>query len=95
MSTVITTRLDGVTRAEYDSLRALVGWDRQVPPGMRVHIATFDDQDVLCIVEVWDSIEQRDAYARDRVNPALGQLGVTVHPQKTSLPAHLVFVPGT
>jgi hypothetical protein len=75
MTTVITTRLDGVTRAQYDSLRALVAWERDAPSGLRVHVASFDEHDVLCIVEVWDSVEQRDAFARDRVNPALGLFG--------------------
>jgi hypothetical protein len=93
MTSVITTRLDGVTRAQYDSLRALVAWERQAPAGLRVHVASFDEHDVLCIVEVWDSVEQRDAFARDRVNPALGQVGMAMQPQRTTDEAHHFFVP--
>jgi hypothetical protein len=90
MSTVIMVRLDGVTPAEYDSLRNLVAWDRDVPAGMHLHIASFDG-DTLRISEVWDSSDQYHAFARDRVNPALAQLGMTVEPQKIVSPAHLVF----
>jgi hypothetical protein len=90
MSTVIMVRLDGVTPAEYDSLRNLVEWDRNVPAGMQMHLASFDG-DILRISEVWDSSDQYDAYARDRVNPALAQLGMTVEPQKIVSPAHCFF----
>ena len=41
MATVIMQTWDGMTPDQYDTLRETVGWDRDVPAGMRFHVASF------------------------------------------------------
>lgn len=48
MATVIMQTWDGITPVQYDALRESVGWDRDVPAGMRFHVASFGDG-VLCM----------------------------------------------
>ena len=54
MATVIMQKWDGITPDQYDTLRETVGWDRDVPAGMRFHVASFGDG-VLRMTDVWDS----------------------------------------
>ncbi len=69
-----------VTAGQYDDLRAAVGWDRDVPAGMRVHVACFTDG-TLRTTDVWDSEEQFTAYQQERVLPGLERLGIRARPE--------------
>jgi hypothetical protein len=45
-----------ITKAQYESLRREVGWEREIAPGGMVHAATFDDASLfchLCISTTW------------------------------------------
>ena len=54
MATVIMQKREGLTPDQYDALREIVGWDRDVPAGMRFHVASFGDG-VLRMTDLWDS----------------------------------------
>jgi hypothetical protein len=75
MATVIMQRWDALTPHQYDTLRGIVGWDRDIPTGMRFHVASFDDG-VLRMTDVWDSAEQFNEFVTSRIVPGLQQLGV-------------------
>ena len=94
MSEVIMIHMEGITPSQYDSLRELVRWDTDVPEGMRIHIATFDDG-VLRMTDIWDSAEQYGTFAQTRIGPALAELGITGQPQATIGQAHDVFPTNT
>jgi len=53
MAIVIMQTWDGITPGQYDALRETVGWDRDVPSGMRLHVASFGDG-ILRMTDVWD-----------------------------------------
>lgn len=60
MATVIMQRWDGLTPEQYDRLREVVGWDRDIPAGMTFHVASFGD-DTLRMTDVWDLARSRCA----------------------------------
>ena len=63
MATVIMQRWDALSPDQYDALRDVVGWDRDVPEGMRFHVASFGDG-TLRMTDVWDSEEQFGAFVQ-------------------------------
>jgi hypothetical protein len=87
MATVIMQRWDGFTPEQYDALRDVVGWDRDVPEGMRFHVASFGDG-ILRMTDVWDSEEQFGVFVETRIVPGLQQLGIAGQPEMLVAPAH-------
>jgi hypothetical protein len=87
MATVIMQRFDEMTPQQYDELREIVGWDRDVPAGMQFHVASFGDG-VLRMTDVWDTEDQFDAFVQTRIVPGFQQLGITGQPEKIVSPAH-------
>ena len=89
MATVIMQKWDGITPDQYDTLRETVGWDRDVPAGMRFHVASFGDG-VLRMTDVWDSEELFGTFVQTRILPALSQLGIPGMPDMITQAAHEV-----
>jgi hypothetical protein len=89
MATVIMQTWDGITPGQYDALRELVGWDRDVPAGMRLHVASFGGG-VLRMTDVWDSEELFGAFVQTRILPGLRQLGIPGQPDMIAQAAHEV-----
>ena len=89
MATVIMQKWDGMTPDQYDALREAVGWDRDVPAGMRFHVASFGDG-VLRMTDVWDSEELFGAFVQTRILPGLRQLGIPGQPEMITQAAHEV-----
>lgn len=89
MATVIMQKWDGITPDQYDALRKTVGWDRDVPTGMRLHVASFGDG-VLHMTDVWDSKELFGAFVQTRILPGLSQLGIPGMPDMLTQAAHEV-----
>src|SRR5579863_370518 len=95
MATVIMQKWDGITPDQYDALRESVGWDRDVPAGMRFHVASFGDG-VLRMTDVWDSEELFGAFVQTRILPGLRQLGIPGQPDMITQAAHeITAVDGT
>jgi hypothetical protein len=90
MPDVIMQRFDGVTPEQYDELRRLVGWDRDVPEGMTFHVASFGDN-ILRMTDVWDTAAQFETFAQTRIIPALQQLGVQGMPEMIVNPMHDIY----
>lgn len=93
MTVVMTMRWDGVTPAQYDAARALVGMDRDEPKGLRFHVASFGDG-AIHVTDVWESAEDWDRYVNERLMPGLKQLGFAGEPQVQIRPAHAILAPG-
>jgi hypothetical protein len=89
MATVIMQKWDGITPGQYDALRETVGWDRDVPAGMRFHVASFGDG-VLRMTDVWDSEELFGTFVQTRILPGLRQLGIPGQPDMITQAAHEV-----
>ena len=93
MATVIMQTWDGMTPDQYDTLRETVGWDRDVPAGMRFHVASFGDG-VLRMTDVWDSEELFGTFVQTRILPGLRQLGIPGQPDMITQAAHEVTTAG-
>ena len=87
MSTVIMQRWDALTPEQYDELRKVVGWDRDVPAGMQFHVACYED-DILRMLDIFDSEAQFDSFVQTRIIPGLQKLGISSVPEKIVAPVH-------
>jgi hypothetical protein len=90
MAVVIQGEGKGLGAAEYDALLEAVDWEREPATGGIFHVAWIDDAG-LRFVDVWESEEDWQAFARDRLMPALERLGVSEPPPYTASPAHRYF----
>lgn len=93
MSVVMLMRWDGVTLDQYDEARKLVRWEEETPAGGMFHVAAHDGQS-LRITDVWESAEQFQQFAEQRLMPGVAQLGLPGEPQVEIYPAHAIFTPG-
>jgi hypothetical protein len=80
MAAVIMQKWAGFGPDQYDALRDIVGWDRNTPDGMRLHVATFDGG-VLTMTDVWDSEAQFMTFVQTQIMPAVTELGIAGQPE--------------
>lgn len=52
----------GITPAQYDHMRGVLGIDSTPPPGGAFHAAAIGGDGNIRIFEIWDSREQADAW---------------------------------
>jgi hypothetical protein len=90
MSTVITQSWDAVTPAQYDQIRAIAGWDVDIPTGMNFHVASFDGG-TLKMLDIWDSEEQFMTFVQTRIMPAVAQVGLDGRPDMIVTSTHDLF----
>ncbi len=90
MAVVIEGQGEGLGPAEYDALLEAVDWETQPASGGIFHVAWFDETG-LRFVDVWQSEQHWQAFARDRLMPALGQFGVSEPPPYKASPVHRYF----
>jgi hypothetical protein len=88
----------GVTSEQYDRLREVVDWERDVPEGAILHVATFDSEG-LHVFDVWESKEdsKEDFFQRfrdKRLMPGAQEAGIKGQPQVHTRPVHALFTPG-
>ena len=69
----------GTTPEQYDALRARVGWLTDPPKGGRVHVAAFNERG-LQLTDVWDSVEEFEAFLNERLAPAIAEVGIEGEP---------------
>ena len=93
MAIVMLMRWDGVSLEQYDEARKLVGWETEKPDGGMFHIAAHDGQ-ALRVTDVWESAEQFQTFAEQRLMPGVAQLGLPGEPQVEIYPMHAIFTPG-
>ena len=84
--------LEGVSREQYDAVRAACGWLERSPHGGLAHLTWWEGEDNHN-VDAWESEEAFGAFGQDRLEPAMAQAGVNVEPKVTVYPAHEVFLP--
>ncbi len=84
--------LPGVSRDQYDAVRAEVNWLQEPPAGRISHITWWEGDDCHNL----DSCESEASFAafgEGRLGPALAKVGVQVEPQAAFHQPHEVFVP--
>ncbi len=76
---------EGVTSVEYDAVNKELGLDPATgegdwPDGMLLHSAGLSSNGHFVVTEVWNSMEQQEAFMHDRLGEALGKGGITGPP---------------
>lgn len=84
--------LTGVTKEQYDQVRAEVGWLDEAPAGGLSHVTWWEGGDCHNI-DAWESEEAFGAFGEQRLGPGMAKAGVQAEPQVTFHPAHEVFAP--
>lgn len=69
----------GITPAQYDHMRGVLGIDSTPPPGGAFHAAAVGDDGTIRIFEVWDSREEAEAWA-EKVMAARAAEGIAGEP---------------
>ena len=92
MAVVVHVILRGVSREQYDAVRAEVGWLERQPIGGIAHLTWWEDSDCHNI-DAWDSEAAFTAFGAERLGPGMAKLGLTVAPEVTFHPAHEVYLP--
>jgi len=71
----------------YERVRAEVRMDADPPGGLIVHCAGAAGDGTWRVVEVWESTAAQQAFAQERLGPALQKAGVK-QPKITEVPLH-------
>ena len=92
MAVVAHVILRGVSREQYDQVRAQVGWLEEPPAGGISHLTWWEGADCHN-VDSWESEQAFAAFGAERLGPGIAKAGVQVEPEVTFHPAHEVFTP--
>jgi hypothetical protein len=92
MAVIAHVVLKGVTKDQYDAVRAECGWLEKAPDGGVAHLAWWQGNDNHNL-DAWDSEEAFAHFGQDRLGPALAKVGIAAEPETTFYPAHEVFLP--
>ena len=92
MAVVVQVTLRGVTREQYDAVRAQAGWIEQPPAGGLSHTTWWEGEDCINL-DAWESEEAFAAFGEHRLAPAMAAVGIATAPETTTHPAHEVYTP--
>ena len=92
MALAVHVVIRGVTREQYDAVRAADGWLDNPPAGGISHLTWWEGNDCHN-VDAWESEANFEAFAATRLGPAMATAGVTNEPEITMYEAHEAFVP--
>ena len=92
MAVIAEIMLRGITREQYDALRKETGWLERTPDGGLAHLTWWEGEDCHNL-DGWESQAACEAFAQQRLGPAMAALGLDVEPQMTFYPAHEIFTP--
>jgi hypothetical protein len=92
MAVIAHVILRGVSRDQYDAVRAECGWLEQHPVGGIAHLTWWEGEDNHN-VDAWESEEAFGRFGEDRLGPAMAKVGVATEPEVTFYPAHEIFLP--
>jgi hypothetical protein len=91
MAVVLTLRWAGVTPEQYDAMLDTVGWEKQVPDGLVLHVAWFEPG-VMHVTDVWNAEGDFQRFFAERLAPAVQEVGLPGQPEVEFSPAHRRFV---
>ena len=92
MPTVMSMKWAGVTREQYEAAREAVRFEAEAPAGGMLHVAWFDEEG-LRAVDVWNSAEEFQRFAEERLMPGVADLGLPGEPMIEMFEAHNVYTP--
>ncbi|HKP76176.1 MAG TPA: hypothetical protein VJT67_11580 [Longimicrobiaceae bacterium] len=92
MATVMLMHWPEVSTEQYEQARREVDWEGQVPQGAKFHVAWFGG-DGLHVLDLWDSAEDFQRFAEQRLTPGVQKVGIQGQPHVELAEAHAVFAP--
>lgn len=92
MAVIAHVILRGVSKEQYDQVRAETGWLERPPEGGYSHVTWWEGNDCHNI-DAWESEAAFGAFGENRLGPAMAKLGIAVEPEVTFHPAHEVYTP--
>ena len=92
MAVIAHVVLRGVSKQQYDAVRAAAGWLTKHADGGLGHLTWWEGSDCHNM-DAWESEAAFGAFAEHRLGPAMAKVGVNVEPQVTFHAAHEVFLP--
>jgi hypothetical protein len=92
MAVVVHILLKDVTKDQYDTVRAIVGWLDTPPTGGISHVTWWEGADCHNL-DVWESEQAFTEFGEKRLGPGMAEAGVVAEPQATLHPAHEAFAP--
>ncbi len=92
MPVVMIMNWKDVTRDQYEAARKQVNWEGNVPKGGMFHVAAFDSGG-LRVTDVWETADAFNDFVKNRLMPAVKQIGVQGEPQVEIYPTHAIFTP--
>jgi ketosteroid isomerase-like protein len=92
MAVAVHVTLRGVTKEQYDAVRAQAGWLEQPPAGGLSHVTWWEGDDCHNL-DAWESEGAFSAFGEQRLMPAMAAVGVAGQPEVTMQPAHEVLTP--
>ena len=92
MATAMFLEWSGLTAERYEQLRPRVIWERDVPQGILLHVATFGPEGAR-IADVWESEDAWRRFLESRIMPAVQEAGVPGEPRVEFRPVHALFTP--
>jgi hypothetical protein len=95
MHVLMTIEVPGGTTAQYDRTNADLGiaGDGDLPAGLVAHTCAVTD-DGIVVVDVWDSADSLEQFARDRLSAALAESGLGAATPRISAVHNLLFGTG-
>jgi hypothetical protein len=94
MPIVMNMRWAGVTPEQYDAARETVHWEGDVPEGALYHVASFAEDGVLYVTDVWETADQFQRFVETRLMPGVQRVGIAGEPDVEIRPVHAIFAPG-
>jgi hypothetical protein len=87
MAVAIEMRFTGATLDQYDEVMRLMDLGDTPPDGALFHWVAPTDDGIL-IVDVWETMEQFDRFAREQIGPRSQEAGITAPPEMTTHAVH-------
>jgi hypothetical protein len=92
LAILVIARGDGYTKDIYENGRKELNWEDNPPPGLILHVASFDDSGNLRVADIWESEDQLNNFLDTSLKPYLQKFNVSV-PKGEIFPIHKVLAP--
>lgn len=96
MAVAVQVDFDGATMDQYDEVCRNMGLTPKGPgsAGSISHFATKTDSGMR-IIDVWETKDQFEKFAQERIGPLSQQAGITAQPKPQFFEVHNYFTPGS
>jgi hypothetical protein len=92
MATIMLMHWPEATKEHYEAARKQVNWEGDKAKGGKYHAAWFG-KDGLHVLDVWDSPQDFQRFAEQRLLPVTSKLGLKTQPKVEFMEAHATFAP--